>query len=298
MTFKSGFVSVIGRPNVGKSTLTNFLTGQKISIMSPRPQTTRNTIRAILTNEKGQIVFLDTPGIHNPQNKLGTFMVKQAMNSLNDVDCVIYMVEPVKKDISAGDLEILEKLKEVNKNVILLINKIDRCDKSEVLNTIDKFSKQMSFSSIIPVSVTNKDNTENLEKVIFDCLSEGPMYFEGDEITDQPEKLIVAEYIREKVLLFLREEVPHGVGVEIMSFKERENSELIDIEATIYCEKKSHKGIIIGKSGSMLKKIGTSARKDIESLLACKVYLVLWVKVKEDWRNSSFMLKNLGYKDE
>lgn len=298
MTFKSGFVSVIGRPNVGKSTLTNFLTGQKISIMSPRPQTTRNTIRAILTNDKGQIVFLDTPGIHNPQNKLGSFMVNQAMNALMDVDCVIYMVEPVKKDISEGDCEIIEKLKEVNKDIILLINKIDRCDKSDVLNTIDKFSRKMEFKSIIPVSITNKENTEKLENIIFDCLEEGPMYFSSDEITDQPEKVIVAEYIREKVLLFLREEVPHGVGVEIMSFKERENSELIDIEATIYCEKKSHKGIIIGKDGSMLKKIGSSARKDIETLLACKVYLVLWVKVKEDWRNSNFMLKNLGYKEE
>jgi len=298
MTLKSGFVTVIGRPNVGKSTFTNYLTGRKISIMSPKPQTTRNTIRAILTNELGQIVFMDTPGIHKPKNKLGDFMVKQALGSLNDVDLVIYMVEPIREDILNEDLEILENLKDVQTNKILIINKIDKYEKKDVLNTIDKYSKLGDFKEIIPMSIIKEDNTQDIEGIIFNYLEEGPMYFGEDEVTDQPEKMVVAEYIREKLLLFLKEEVPHGIGVEVITFKERENKNLIDIEATIYCEKKSHKGIIIGKKGSMLKKIGQSARMDIERLLGTKVYLTLWVKIKEDWRNSNSMLKNLGYNDK
>lgn len=297
MTFKSGFVAVIGRANVGKSTLTNYLAGRKISIMSPKPQTTRNTIRTIVTNEQSQIIFLDTPGIHTPKNKLGKYMVNQAFSSLKDVDCVIYIVEPVKKEILEADLRIMENLKDTSKKVILLINKIDRVEKDELLISIDLYSKALPFGEIIPVSLLKKENTENLNKIITKYLPEGPMYFDKDDLTDQPEKVIVSEYIREKILLFLREEVPHGVGVEVVTFTERSGKQMIDIEATIYCERKTHKGIIIGKNGSMLKKIGSSARRDIENLLAMKVYLTLWVKVKEDWRNSNFMLRNLGYTD-
>ncbi len=297
MTFKSGFVAVIGRPNVGKSTLTNFLAGRKISIMSPKPQTTRNTIRTIVTTEQSQIIFLDTPGIHTPKNKLGKFMVNQAFHSLKDVDCVIYIVEPIRKEILEADLSIMENLKDTAKKVILLINKIDRVTKESLLKTIDLYSKALPFGEIIPVSLLKKENTANLNQIITNHLPEGPMYFDKDDITDQPEKVIVSEYIREKVLLFLREEVPHGVGVEVVTFTERKGKQIIDIEATIYCERKTHKGIIIGKNGAMLKKIGTSARKDIENLLATKVFLTLWVKVKEDWRNSNFMLKSLGYTD-
>jgi len=298
MTLKSGFVTVIGRPNVGKSTFTNYLTGRKISIMSPKPQTTRNTIRAILTNELGQVVFMDTPGIHKPKNKLGDFMVKQALGSLNDVDLVIYMVEPIRGDIQSEDLDILSNLSEVKTNKILIINKVDKYEKKDILNTIDKYSKLVDFKEIIPMSIIKEDNTKDIEKIIFNYLEKGPMYFGEDEVTDQPEKVVVSEYIREKLLLFLKEEVPHGIGVEVVTLKERTNKNLIDIEATIYCEKKSHKGIIIGKQGSMLKKIGKSARLDIEKLLGTKVYLTLWVKIKEDWRNSNSMLKNLGYNDK
>ncbi|MCK5811836.1 MAG: GTPase Era [Clostridiales bacterium] len=297
MTFKSGFVAVIGRPNVGKSTLTNFLTGRKISIMSPKPQTTRNTIRAIVTSEQSQIVFLDTPGIHTPKNKLGKFMVNQAFHSLKDVDCVVYIVEPIRKEILEADLRIMDNLKDSAKKVILLINKIDRVTKESLLKSIELYSKALPFGEIIPVSLLKKENTEQLSQIIENYLPEGPMYFDKDDITDQLEKVIVSEYIREKVLLFLREEVPHGVGVEVVTFTKRSEKQIIDIEANIYCERKTHKGIIIGKKGSMLKKIGSSARKDIENLLGTKVFLTLWVKVKEDWRNSNFMLKNLGYTD-
>lgn len=297
MIFKSGFVTVIGRPNVGKSTLINYLVGKKISIMSPKPQTTRNTIRAILTNESSQIIFLDTPGIHNPKNKLGTFMLSQALKTLNDIDCIIYMVEPIYKEIDDSDLEIIEMLKQSDNNVILIINKVDKVDKKNVLLTIDKFSKQMEFNEIIPISALKGDNTNDIIKILTNFLQEGPMYFDKDDLTDQPEKVVVSEFIREKILLYLRDEIPHGVGVEITSFKERENKEIVDIVATIYCEKKSHKGIIIGKKGTMLKTIGSSARIEIEKLLGSKVYLTLWVKIKEGWRNSSYMLKSLGYRD-
>ena len=265
--------------------------------MSPKPQTTRNTIRAILTNEDSQIIFLDTPGIHNPKNKLGAFMVSQALKTLNDIDCIIYMVEPIYKEIDESDLEIIEMLKQSNNNVILIINKIDKVDKKNILLTIDKFSKQMEFDEIIPISALKGDNTNDITKILTNFLGEGPMYFDKDDLTDQPEKVVVSEFIREKILLYLRDEIPHGVGVEISSFKERDNKEIIDIVATIYCEKKSHKGIIIGKKGAMLKTIGSSARIEIEKLLGSKVYLTLWVKIKEGWRNSSFMLKSLGYRD-
>jgi len=297
MTFKSGFVTVIGRPNVGKSTLINFLIGRKISIMSPKPQTTRNTIRAILTNEESQIIFLDTPGIHNPKNKLGTYMLSQALNTLKDIDCIIYIVEPIAESIDESDLKIIESLKQIDNDIVLIINKIDKWDKKNILLTIDKFSKQMDFAEIIPISALEGDNTQNITALITNYLDEGPMYFNKEDLTDQAEKVIVSEFIREKILLYLRDEIPHGVGVEIMKFTTRDNSEIIDIEATIYCEKKSHKGIIIGKKGTMLKKIGSSSRTEIEKLLGNKVYLTLWVKIKEGWRNSNYMLKNLGYSD-
>lgn len=295
MKFKSGFVTVVGRPNVGKSTLTNNYLGEKISIMSPKPQTTRNTIRAILTDENSQIVFLDTPGIHTPKNKLGEYMVNSAKGTFKDVDCIIYMIEPITEKIGNGDLEIINSFKDLKTPIILAINKCDSYAESTVFRTISAYDKVFPFKAIVPISALKGDNTDRLHGLIKDTLKEGPMFFDKDEITDQPEKVIISEYIREKVLLFLREEIPHGVGIEVVSFKARKNSEIIDIEATIYCEKKSHKGMIIGKNGSMLKKIGTSSRRDIEKLLGTKVYMTLWVKIKEDWRNSDFMLKSLGY---
>lgn len=292
--FKSGFVTIIGRPNVGKSTLMNRLIGQKIAITSNKPQTTRNRIQTVYTNDEGQIIFLDTPGIHKAKNKLGEYMVSVAERTLREVDVILWLVEP-STYIGAGEQHIAEQLKNTDTPVILVINKIDTVEKAEILTFIDKYKDIADFAEIIPVSALNGENTDELMKNIMKYLPEGPCYYDEDTITDQPERQIAAEMIREKALRNLSDEVPHGIAVAIDSMKERRGGNLIDIDATIVCERNSHKGIIIGKQGSMLKKIGTDARIDIENLLDCKVNLKLWVKVKKDWRDSDFLIKNFGY---
>ncbi|WP_075719857.1 GTPase Era [Roseburia sp. 499] len=295
--FKSGFVTLIGRPNVGKSTLMNRLIGQKIAITSKKPQTTRNRIQTVYTDEKGQIVFLDTPGIHKAKNKLGEYMVNVAERTLNEVDVVLWLVEPTNY-IGAGEQHILEKLRKVKTPVILVINKTDMVKKEEILSYIDTYRKEYDFAEIVPLSALRGQNTDILVDLIFKYLPYGPMFYDEDTITDQPERQIVAELIREKALHALSEEIPHGIAVTIERMKERENGSIIDIDATIICERDSHKGIIIGKGGSMLKKIGTNARFEIERLLDSKVNLKLWVKVKKDWRDSDFLIKNFGYREE
>jgi GTP-binding protein Era len=291
---KSGFVTIIGRPNVGKSTLMNCLIGQKIAITSNKPQTTRNRIQTVYTDEQGQIVFLDTPGIHKAKNKLGEYMVNTAQNTLNDVDVVLWLVEP-STFIGAGERHIAEQLQKVKTPVILIINKIDTVKKEEILVFIDAYRKIYDFAEIVPVSALKGDNVETVIEVIFKYLPYGSNFYDEDTITDQPERQIVAELIREKALRTLDEEIPHGIAVSIDSMKTRGKGNMVDIEATIVCERDSHKGIVIGKGGVMLKKIGTAARKDIENLLEQKVNLQLWVKVKKDWRDSDFLLKNYGY---
>ncbi len=296
---KSGFVTLIGRPNVGKSTLMNRLIGQKIAITSKKPQTTRNRIQTIYTDvERGQIVFLDTPGIHKAKNKLGEYMVNVAERTLKDVDVILWLVEP-SNFIGAGEQHILEKLRKTDTPVILIINKIDTIKKEEVLGFIDTYRKEYDFAEIVPLSALRGENTEILPDLIFKYLPYGPMFYEEDSITDQPERQIVAELIREKSLHALDEEIPHGIAVTIERMERRRKSEIMDIDATIICERDSHKGIIIGKGGSMLKKIGTNARFEIERFLECQVNLKLWVKVKKNWRDSDFLIKNFGYcKDE
>lgn len=288
-----GFVSIIGRPNVGKSTLMNHIIGQKIAITSNKPQTTRNRIQTVFTDERGQIVFVDTPGIHKAKNKLGDYMVNVASSSIKDVDVVMWIVEPTTY-IGAGEQQIIERLKSLKGTpVILVINKTDTIKKDEVLAVIDTYSKVLDFDDIVPVSARKGDNVDELINTVFKYLPFGIPFFDEDTITDQPQRQIVAELIREKALRCLDEEIPHGIAVVIDSFKYEGN--LCKISATIVCEKNSHKGIIIGKSGSMLKKIGSQARPDIEEMLDCKVFLELWVKVKKDWRESDFLMKNFGY---
>lgn len=292
--FKSGFISIIGRPNVGKSTLMNKLVGEKIAIMSNKPQTTRHQIQTILTKEHFQAIFIDTPGIHTPKNRLGEYMVKAAQTTLNEVDIVLYLVEADPK-IGKVDSEILEKLKTIHTKVFLCINKIDSISKEVVAEVIKAYKDQMTFAEIIPISAYEGTNIESLTQCIEKYLLEGPQFFPEDMITDQPERQLIAELIREKALHLLDKEIPHGIAVEIESMKPRENGKMIDIDATIICERESHKRIIIGKQGSMLKDIGTHARKDIERLLGSKIYLTLWVKIKKNWRDSDFLLKNYGF---
>lgn len=294
MSYKSGFVSVIGRPNVGKSTLLNTITGQKIAIMSDKPQTTRNTIRGVITNKECQLILIDTPGIHKPKTKLGEYMVNVASETIKEVDLVLFLVE-ANAQPGAQDINIIQQLKQVKTPVFLILNKVDLVSKEKLLAIIDSYSKLMNFKAIIPISALKNDGIDIILKEALDLIPEGPQFFSEDMLTDQPEKVIASEMIREKVLLNLDDEVPHGVGVEVTSFKEREDG-LINIQATIYCEKSTHKGIIIGKQGNMLKKIGSAARYEIERLLDTKIFLELWVKVKPDWRNSDNMLKTLGYK--
>lgn len=294
---KSGFVTIIGRPNVGKSTLMNHLIGQKIAIMSDKPQTTRNRIQTIVTDERGQIVFIDTPGIHVPKNKLGKFMNSSAETTLNEVDAVLWLIEPDKK-IGKGDGYIIERLEKVTTPVILVINKIDTLSKGEILEVIATYKDQHDFLDIIPISAKEGDNTEIVLERLFDTLEEGPMYYPEDMVTDQPERQITAELIREKILHLMQQEIPHGVAVVIDSMKQRGKQNMVDIDATIIVEKDSHKGMVIGKQGAMLKKIGTLARKDIENLLGSRVNLKIWVRVKKDWRDSDYHLKNYGYSDE
>ncbi|WIF94792.1 GTPase Era [Caminicella sporogenes] len=296
MSFKSGFVTIIGRPNVGKSTLINNLIGQKILIMSNKPQTTRNKIRTIYNGENVQIIFLDTPGIHKPKNKLGEQMVKSAQETLNEVDVIVFVVDN-SKTIGAGDRYILEILKNVKTPVILAINKIDIISPEDFKNIFDMYSKYEFISDIIGISAIKGTNTDKLLEIIISKLPEGPMYFPHDMITDQPERFIISEIIREKLLHNLHEEVPHGIAVDLNFVKKREDKDIIDIDATIFCEKNSHKSIIIGKNGRMIKKIGKSAREEIERLLGSKVYMELWVKVKKDWRDNENILRSLGYKE-
>lgn len=290
--FKAGFVTLIGRPNVGKSTLMNCLIGQKIAITSNKPQTTRNRIQTVYTSEEGQIVFLDTPGIHKAKNKLGNYMVNVAERTLAEVDVVLWLVEPTNY-IGAGEQHIIEQLKKTKTPVILVINKIDTVKKEEILLFIDTYRKQMEFAEIVPVSALKGDGTEELLACIMKYMPYGEPFYDEDTVTDQPIRQIVAELIREKALRCLEDEIPHGIAVTIESMKYRKH--IVDIEATIVCERDSHKGIIIGKQGQMLKKIGSQARPDIEDLVESQVNLKLWVKVKKDWRDSDFLLKNFGY---
>lgn len=292
--FKSGFAAIIGRPNVGKSTLMNHLIGQKIAITSKKPQTTRNKIQTVYTNETGQIVFLDTPGIHKAKNKLGEYMVNVAERTLKDADVILWLVEPTTF-IGAGERHIAEQLQKSNLPVILVINKIDTVKKEEVLKFIDAYRKILDFAEIIPCSALRGQNTEDIIDCIFKYLPYGPAFYDEDTVTDQPMRQIVAEIIREKALHALDEEIPHGIAVAIDQMKERPDGKVCHIDATIICERDSHKGIIIGKQGSMLKKIGSNARYEIEMLLEQKVNLKLWVKVKKDWRDSDFLMKNFGY---
>lgn len=291
-THKSGFAALIGRPNVGKSTLMNCLIGQKIAITSKKPQTTRNRIQTVYTSEEGQIIFVDTPGIHKAKNKLGDYMVHVAEHSLREVDVILWLVEPTDY-IGAGEQHIIEQLRKVKTSVILVVNKIDTVKKKQLLASIDLYRKQLDFAEVVPVSALKKDNTNVLIAQIMKYLPYGPAFYDEDTITDQPTRQIVAELIREKVLRSIDEEIPHGVAVTIESMKY--GKKLVDINATIICERDSHKGIIIGKGGQMLKKIGSMARTEIEDLLEQHVNLQLWVKVKKDWRDSDFLIKNFGY---
>ena len=291
---KSGFVTLIGRPNVGKSTLMNRLIGQKIAITSNKPQTTRNKIQTVYTCEQGQIVFLDTPGIHKAKNKLGDYMVNVAQHTLSEVDVILWLVEP-STFIGAGERHIIEQLKKTKTPVILVINKTDTVKREEILTFIDAYRKELDFAEIVPVSALKGDNTQDLIDSIFKYLPYGPMFYDEDTVTDQPQRQIVSELIREQALRCLDEEIPHGIAVSIDQMKWRADDSIVDIDATIVCERDSHKGIIIGKGGSMLKKIGSRARKKIEDLLETQVNLKLWVKVKKDWRDSDFLLKNFGY---
>ena len=293
--YKSGFVTLIGRPNVGKSTLMNYLIGQKIAITSNKPQTTRNRIQTVLTREEGQIIFVDTPGIHKAKNKLGAYMVGVAERTLNEVDAALWLVEPTTF-IGAGERHIAAQLKKVKTPVLLVINKIDMVKKEEVLAAISAYKDIYDFAEIIPVSARSGENTEELIKEVFRYLPYGPQFYDEDMVTDQPERQIVAELIREKALHSLNEEIPHGIAVAVDSMKR--HGKVMHIDATIICERDSHKGIIIGKQGNMLKKIGSTARFEIEKMLDLQANLKLWVKVKKDWRDSDFLVKNFGYRED
>ncbi|WP_129596784.1 GTPase Era [Anaerophilus nitritogenes] len=295
MKFKSGFVTIIGRPNVGKSTLMNQMIGEKIAIMSDKPQTTRNRIQTIYTEDHFQIIFLDTPGMHKPKNKLGEYMQKTAQQTLNEVDIILLVIDDTA-DMGPGDQYILEMLKTVKTPIFLVVNKMDQIPPEKFEKIYQMYTKENIFRELVAISALESKNVEKLVGKIVEFLPEGPQYFPKDMITDQPEKVIVSEIIREKLLHYLQEEVPHGVAVEVMSMKNRQDKDIVDISATIYCEKKSHKGIIIGKGGRKLKGIGKSAREDIERLLGSKVFLELWVKIKEDWRDQENILNTLGYK--
>jgi GTP-binding protein Era len=296
-TFKSGFVSIVGRPNVGKSTLLNHIVGQKIAIMSNKPQTTRNKITAVHTTEQGQIIFLDTPGIHKPKSKLGDYMVSVAENTLNEVDLVLFVIDATEKR-GPGDEYIIERLKQVKTPVFLVINKIDKVHPEELLPIIDDYRQLLNFKQIVPISALEGNNTGALVQAIFDEMEEGPMYYPPDQVTDHPERFIIAELIREKVLHLTREEVPHSIAVTVEEMKRGDNGKTLYIYAAIYVERDSQKGILIGEKGKMLREIGSRARADIERLMGDKVFLEIWIKVKKDWRNQERMLRNFGFYDE
>lgn len=294
---KSGFVTLIGRPNVGKSTLMNHLIGQKIAITSSKPQTTRNRIQTVYTDERGQIVFVDTPGIHKAKNRLGEYMVNVAEHTLSEVDVILWLVEP-STFIGAGERHIAEQLNKAKQPVILVINKIDTLkNQQEILTFMDAYKDICPFAEIVPVSALKKRNVDELTKVIFQYLPYGPQFYDEDTVTDQPMRQIVAELVREKALRLLEEEIPHGIAVTIEKMSERKNG-IMDIEATIICERDSHKGIIIGKGGSMLKRIGSAARREIEEMMETKVNLQLWVKVRREWRDNELLMKNYGYRGD
>ena len=294
--FKSGFAAIVGRPNVGKSTLLNRITGHKIAIVSDKPQTTRNRIRGVYTDENAQIVFLDTPGIHKPFSKLGDYMVRAAEGALDEVDVVLFLTD-VSEELGGGDRYIIERLKNVKTPVILVLNKIDKVSRDGVLPVIDAYRRLHDFTEIVPVSAARGDNVERLLELVIQYLPEGPMFYPPGQVTDHPERFICAELIREKILLLTREEVPHSVAVEIERM-ETDDRGLVRIGAVIYVERESQKGILIGKGGAMLKEIGRLAREEMERLLGSKIFLELWVKVKKDWRNHEAFLKSMGYRTE
>ncbi|EPA0803381.1 GTPase Era [Enterococcus hirae] len=293
---KSGFVAIVGRPNVGKSTLLNRIVGQKIAIMSDKAQTTRNKIQGVYTTPEAQLIFIDTPGIHKPKHRLGDFMVESAYSALREVDAVLFMISADQKR-GRGDDFIIERLKNVQSPVYLIINKIDKVHPDELLGIIEDYSAQMPFAQVVPISATEGNNVDRLMEVLIAEMPEGPQYFPDDQVTDHPEYFIVSELIREKVLFLTRDEVPHSVAVVVDSMKRNEKDK-IQIQATIIVERDSQKGIIIGKGGKMLKEIGTKARKDIENLLGDKVFLELWVKVQKDWRDKRVYLQDFGYRKE
>jgi GTP-binding protein Era len=295
--YRSGFVSIIGRPNVGKSTLINHIIGQKIAIMSNKPQTTRNKIQGVHTTSEGQIVFIDTPGIHKPKTKLGDFMVKQATGTLKEVDVVLFLVD-VFEGYGAGDQFIIDQLEGIKTPVFLILNKIDQVEPNQLLPIIDKYSKRYPFAEIIPISALQGNNVNTLLEQVFNRLSEGPQYYPADQVTDHPERFVVAELIREKILELTREEIPHSIAVEIEQMKQRENSDTVYVAAVVYTERDSQKRIVIGKQGSVLKEVGKRARADIEALLGNKIFLEIWVKVKKDWRNQAHQLRNFGFQDD
>lgn len=292
--FKAGFVTLIGRPNVGKSTLMNQLIGQKIAITSSKPQTTRNRIMTVYTDDTCQMVFLDTPGIHESKNKLGEYMTKAAKSTIDEVDVVLWLVEP-STFIGAGEKGIIEELKKCKKPVILVINKIDTVEKENLSRFEDAYRSQMDFAKVVHTAALRRINIDEVMEAIKEFLPYGPAFYDEDTLTDQPERQIAAEIIREKALRLMKDEVPHGIAVTIERMRQREDKELMDIEATIICERDSHKGIVIGKGGSMLKKIGSTARRDIEELVGMKVNLQLWVKVRKDWRDDKTQMKSFGY---
>ena len=295
--FKSGFISIIGRPNVGKSTFLNRVIGQKIAIMSDKPQTTRNKVQGVLTQDDAQMIFIDTPGIHKPKHKLGEFMSKVSKNALREVDAIMFMVNAQQK-LGAGDKYVIEMLKGTKTPVFLIINKIDTIHPDEVWKIVDSYKEEYDFAEIVPISALQGNNVDNLLTTLKKYLPEGPQYYPADQVTDHPERFIISELIREKALHLTRDEVPHSIAVEIEKIRRDEETDRVNVNATIIIERDSQKGIIIGKRGAMLKEIGTRARKDIENLLGSKVYLELWVKVQKDWRDRSSQLRDYGYRDD
>lgn len=296
--FKSGFISIIGRPNVGKSTFLNRVIGQKIAIMSDKPQTTRNKVQGVLTEDDSQLIFIDTPGIHKPKHKLGEFMLKTSKNTLREVDAIMFMVNAEQK-LGPGDQFIMDLLEDNDTPVFLIINKIDRVHPDELLTIIERYTEKFNFAEIVPISALEGLNVDNLLVTLKKYMPEGPQYYPADQVTDHPERFIISELIREKVLHLTREEIPHSVAVVIDKIKrDEDNADKIRVQATIMVERNSQKGIVIGKQGAMLKQVGTRARKDIEMLLGSKVYLELWVKVQKDWRNKSTHLRDFGFNED
>lgn len=295
--YRSGFVALIGRPNVGKSTLMNHVIGQKIAIMSDKPQTTRNKIQGIYTTDEGQVIFLDTPGIHKPHSKLGEYLVQTAHNAFKEVDLILFLVDAAE-GLGAGDRFIMENLRNVNTPVFLVVNKIDQVHPDQLLPIIDQYRHKFDFAEVIPISALQGNNTSTLLQLILNRLPEGPQYYPADQVTDHPERFIASEIIREKVLELTREEIPHSVAVIVEEMKMRETGNTLFIRAEIFTERKSQKGILIGKQGGLLKEVGKLARQELENLFGSKVFLDLWVKVKKDWRNEDFLLKQFGYHDQ